>query len=88
MFIPVTPRNWFLPDKLLDAQLVNKLLTSARSWPESCALWIHFSLQRPVQESLTPSEAAARINNILEFSPYRKENTALHRYEDQPVNAV
>jgi hypothetical protein len=21
-------------------------------------------------------------------SPYRKENTALHRYKDQPVNAI
>jgi hypothetical protein len=30
----------------------------------------------------------ARLNSSLEFSPYRKENTALHRYKDQPVNGV
>jgi hypothetical protein len=28
------------------------------------------------------------LNNILEFSPYRKENTTLHHYKDQLVNAV
>jgi hypothetical protein len=33
-------------------------------------------------------EAEARLNNIQEFSPYRKENTTLHRYRDQLVNAV
>jgi hypothetical protein len=32
--------------------------------------------------------ADVRLNYILEFGPYRKENTALHRYKDQPVNAV
>jgi hypothetical protein len=35
-----------------------------------------------------PFEAEARLNNIYEFRPYRKENTALHRYTDQLVNAV
>jgi hypothetical protein len=34
-----------------------------------------------------PSEAF-HVNNIQELSPYRKENTTLHRYKDQPVNAV
>jgi hypothetical protein len=34
------------------------------------------------------SEAEARLNNIKEFSPYRKENTTLHHYKDQLVNAV
>jgi hypothetical protein len=34
------------------------------------------------------AEAETRLNNIQEFSPYRKENTTLHRYRDQPVNAV
>jgi hypothetical protein len=33
-------------------------------------------------------EAEARQNNIYEFSPYRKENTTLHHYKDQLVNAV
>jgi hypothetical protein len=28
----------------------------------------------------------ARLNSIYEFGPYREENAALHRYEDQPVN--
>jgi hypothetical protein len=27
-----------------------------------------------------------RVDYIQESSPYRKENTALHRYKDQPVN--
>jgi hypothetical protein len=31
-------------------------------------------------------EAEARLNNIYESSPYRKENTTFHRYEDQLVN--
>jgi hypothetical protein len=35
-----------------------------------------------------PFEAEARLNNIYEFSPYRKENTTLHHYKDQLVNAV
>jgi hypothetical protein len=26
------------------------------------------------------------VKIIFKFSPYRKENTTLHRYEDQPVN--
>jgi hypothetical protein len=29
-----------------------------------------------------------RLNNIYEFSPYLKENTTLHHYKDQLVNAV
>jgi hypothetical protein len=33
-------------------------------------------------------EAEARLNNTYEFSPYRKENTTLHHYKDQLVNAV
>jgi hypothetical protein len=33
-------------------------------------------------------ETEARLNNILEFSAYRKENTTLHHYKDQLVNAV
>jgi hypothetical protein len=32
--------------------------------------------------------AEARPNNIQEFSSYRKENTTLHHYKDQLVNAV
>jgi hypothetical protein len=31
-------------------------------------------------------EVEVGLNIIYEFSPYRKENTALHRYKDQPVN--
>jgi hypothetical protein len=30
----------------------------------------------------------ARLNNIYEFSPYLKENTTLHHYKNQLVNAV
>jgi hypothetical protein len=33
-------------------------------------------------------EAEARLNNIEESSPYLKENTAVHHYKDQLVNAV
>jgi hypothetical protein len=33
-------------------------------------------------------ETEARLNNIYDFSPYRKENTTLHHYKDQLVNAV
>jgi hypothetical protein len=33
-------------------------------------------------------KAEARLNNIYEFSPYLKENTTLHHYKDQLVNAV
>jgi hypothetical protein len=33
-------------------------------------------------------EAEAHVNNICEFSPYRKENTTLHHYKDQLINAV
>jgi hypothetical protein len=35
-----------------------------------------------------PSEAEAQVNSTKEFSPYREENTTLHRYKDQLVNAV
>jgi hypothetical protein len=35
-----------------------------------------------------PFEAEARLNNICKFSPNRKENTTLHHYKDQLVNAV
>jgi hypothetical protein len=33
-------------------------------------------------------EAEARPNNSYDFSPYLKENTTLHHYKDQLVNAV
>jgi hypothetical protein len=33
-------------------------------------------------------EAKARINNVYKFNPYRKENTTLHHYVAQQVNAV
>jgi hypothetical protein len=33
-------------------------------------------------------EDEARLNVIEEFSPYLKENTTLHHYKDQLVNAV
>jgi hypothetical protein len=33
-------------------------------------------------------EAEADLNNIQKLSPYRKENTTLHHYKDQLVNAV
>jgi hypothetical protein len=33
-------------------------------------------------------EAEARLNIFYQFSPYRKENTTLHHYKDQLVNAV
>jgi hypothetical protein len=35
-----------------------------------------------------PFEAEACLNVIYEFSPYLKENTTLHHYKDQLVNAV
>jgi hypothetical protein len=35
-----------------------------------------------------PFEAEAYLNNIYEFSPYLQENTTLHHYKDQFVNAV
>jgi hypothetical protein len=35
-----------------------------------------------------PFEAEARLSNIKELSPYRKENTTLHRRKLQPVNSV
>jgi hypothetical protein len=34
------------------------------------------------------TEGEARLNSILEFSPYLKENTTLNYYKDQLVNAV
>jgi hypothetical protein len=37
---------------------------------------------------INPFEAEARLNNIWELSPYLKENTTLHHYKDQLVNAV
>jgi hypothetical protein len=39
-------------------------------------------------ECSTPFKAEARLNIIEEFSPYLKENTTLHHYKDQLVNAV
>jgi hypothetical protein len=33
-------------------------------------------------------ETECRLNIIWEFSPYLKENTTLHHYKDQLVNAV
>jgi hypothetical protein len=42
------------------------------------------TVQAPVQRF----EAEAHVNNILEFSRYRKENATLHHYKDQLVNAV
>jgi hypothetical protein len=41
-----------------------------------------------VLSSVKSFEAEARLNNIYEFSPYLKENTTLHHYKDQLVNAV
>jgi hypothetical protein len=35
-----------------------------------------------------PFEDEACLNVIYEFSPYLKENTTLHHYKDQLVNAV
>jgi hypothetical protein len=32
--------------------------------------------------------AGGFLDKIQEFRPYRKENTTLHRYKAQPVNAV
>jgi hypothetical protein len=34
------------------------------------------------------SEPETPGHNIYEFSPYLKENTTLHHYKDQLVNAV
>jgi hypothetical protein len=35
-----------------------------------------------------PFETEALLNNIYEFSPYLKENTTLHHYNDQLVSIV
>jgi hypothetical protein len=37
---------------------------------------------------ISRKKSEAHLNNISEFSPYRKENTTLHHYKDQLVNAV
>jgi hypothetical protein len=37
---------------------------------------------------IQPSEAEAPLSNIENFSPYGKENTTLHPYKNQSVNAV
>jgi hypothetical protein len=39
-------------------------------------------------EHIYPFEAEASLNTIKEFSPYLKENTTLHHYKHQFVNAV
>jgi hypothetical protein len=33
-------------------------------------------------------EGKASLKHIYEFSPYKRENTILHHYKDQLVNAV
>jgi hypothetical protein len=48
-------------------------------------VWTHFKIAGLYVIYLSENEA--RLNNKLS-SPYRKENTTLHRYEDQLVNAV
>jgi hypothetical protein len=40
------------------------------------------------KESEGQNVSRISLNSIYELSPYRKENTALHRYRGQPVNAV
>jgi hypothetical protein len=43
---------------------------------------------RLIKVFITSTEAETRLNNIYALSPYRRENTALHRYKNQFVNAV
>jgi hypothetical protein len=38
--------------------------------------------------NVNPFEADARLGSTYGFSPYLKENTTLHLYKDQLVNAV
>jgi hypothetical protein len=45
-------------------------------------------LPQKYTQVLQPFEAEACLNVIQEFSPYLKENTTLHHYKDQLVNAV
>jgi hypothetical protein len=51
---------------------------------------MRWSLENRVgeQKLYQPSEAEARLNKMQTFSSYRKENTTLHHYEHQLVNAV
>jgi hypothetical protein len=42
----------------------------------------------PTEQYRSPFEAATRRNDTYTFSPYRKENTTLHHYKDQLVDAV
>jgi hypothetical protein len=49
--------------------------------------FIH-SMDRRRKVVSKPLKREARLNSIQEFSPYRKENTTLHHYKDQLVNAV
>jgi hypothetical protein len=41
-----------------------------------------------IGQQFNPLKPEAHPNNIWEFSPYRKENTTLHHYKDQLINAV
>jgi hypothetical protein len=38
--------------------------------------------------NVLPFEADPSLNNIYEFSPYRKESTIFNHYKDLMVNAV
>jgi hypothetical protein len=43
---------------------------------------------QPCEASVIPSKHWARVGNIWKFSPYLKENTTLHHYKDDLINAV
>jgi hypothetical protein len=49
---------------------------------------INTGMWKRIFVELFNTEVETRLNNILEFSPYVKENTALHHYNDELFNAV
>jgi hypothetical protein len=46
---------------------------------------LNYTLEAGAHRQLPPY---TRLCNIYEFCPYLKENTTLHHYKDQLVNAV
>jgi hypothetical protein len=52
------------------------------------AAWSTHRIAGPSPIAINHLKPEACLNNILEFSPYRKENTTLHHYKDQLVDAV
>jgi hypothetical protein len=61
---------------------------SARGSPYHSLLCRHIKIKQAMTECTSINLEAEIVEIIIEFWPHRKENTTLHHYKDQLVNAV